>query len=62
MFQSLEVFMDRADEQQSRITQLQLVLPWAREAKYILLYDFSPLPWFKQGYGSTGAVNHSLIN
>lgn len=38
MFPSLEVFENRTDEQQSRIAQLQLILPWAREAKLVILY------------------------
>lgn len=41
MFPSLEVvFENRMDEQQSRIAQLQLILPLAREAKLMILYDF----------------------
>jgi len=36
MFSSLEVFENRMEEQQSRIAQLQLNLPWAREAKSVI--------------------------
>lgn len=39
MFPSLKVFEDKTDDQQSRIAQLQLILPWAKEAKLMILHD-----------------------